>query len=102
MYDVFLCILFSSSGHDQYFGILAGIKLFSAIIQALSAHFYTHEGLRVTLTALFGLKILIEARRVVNDEAPGRHSRQVDGVFPGVSARARAHLSLAPPASLAD
>ena len=101
-YDLCLCIMFSSSGHDQYFRILAGIKLFSAIIQALSARFVTREGPQPTLAALFGLKIFVEARRTITDEAPGRRSRREGGGSAVLSVCPRARASLSSPDEVCD
>ena len=72
--DIGLCAAFLLLGLYLYFGILAGILVFSSIAQALSAYLYTREGSRAAIMALFGLKVGIESWRAIYDTPPGRHA----------------------------
>ena len=71
--DIGLCAAFLWLRLYLYFGILAGILVFSGIAQALSAYSYTREGSRAAIMALFGLKVGIESWRAIYDTPPGRH-----------------------------
>lgn len=74
-YDLYLCVHYWAFGYYQYSLCLAGILAFSAVAQAVSARYYTREGPRTTLAALFGLKVFIEVQRAVKDAPPGQYLR---------------------------
>ena len=73
-----LCISFWLRGDMislVYAIFLTVILAFSAVVQALSACFYTREGPLTALVALTGLKVVVEARRALWEIAPGASRR---------------------------
>ena len=74
-YDLYLCVHYWAFGYYQYSVCLGGILAFSAVVQAVSAWYYTREGPGATLAALFGLKVFVEVQRAVKDTPPGQYLR---------------------------